>query len=133
MQLLSLLRINSADMWTDVTSHLWTISHNSCLEIQSHLQSVLANVIHLANSAEYKSFFFIKLALFTQIASIAVLTCKSVSVHTVVHLSHGCFYFGTLPNAYLIVIESYFNKIIYLKRAALLKGRHSLLESIKQI
>lgn len=110
MQLLSLLRINSADMWTDVTSHLWTISNNSCLEIQSHLQSVLANVIHLANSAEYKSFFFIKLTLFTQIASIAVLTCKSVSVHTVVHLSHDCFSFGTLPNAYLIVIESYFNK-----------------------
>ena len=79
-------------------------------------------------------FFFIKLALFTQNASHAILTCKSVSVHTVVQLSYGYFYFGMVPNAYLIVIESYFNKkIIYFKRAALLKGRHSLLESIKQI
>ena len=123
MQLLCLLRINSADMWTDVISYLWTISNNSCLEIQSHLQPVLANVIYLGNSAEYL-FLKIKLALFTQIASIAVLTCKSVSVHTVVHLNYSCFYFGTVRNAYLKVIENYFNKqIIYLKRAALLQGR----------
>ena len=69
-------------------------------------------------------FFFIKLALFIQNASLAVLTCKSVSVHIAGHLSNSCFYFVTILNAFLIVLESYFNKqIIYLKRAALLQGR----------
>lgn len=101
---------NSAYMWNDVSFHLWTTPHNSCLQIPSQLQSVQENVTHLENCIHYALMPFWNGK-----------KCKSLSVHTLLYISDSFFYFGMASNAYQIVIESYFNKqIIYLKRTALL-------------